>query len=159
MAKMRDDILKELAPGEEIPETELRARVEKRVDFETELFGEDSLLLRAIPSEWGNEDLRTRLRNLVDRLLSVSSPDNSLNDTSTAQTGSQLVWDETLFEALASEACHSAIRAGDVLDNSEAEALVDSLFKCQHPWNCPHGRPTVVRMPRARFEEWFQRRV
>jgi hypothetical protein len=39
MAKMRDDILKELGPGEEIPETELRARVEKRVDFETELFG------------------------------------------------------------------------------------------------------------------------
>jgi DNA mismatch repair ATPase MutL len=33
------------------------------------------------------------------------------------------------------------------------------LFECEHPWNCPHGRPTVVRVPRGKLEEWFLRRA
>ena len=41
----------------------------------------------------------------------------------------------------------------------ERTGLVAQLFRCEHPWNCPHGRPTVARVPRARFEEWFLRRI
>ncbi|MEK7691221.1 MAG: DNA mismatch repair protein MutL, partial [Bdellovibrionota bacterium] len=67
--------------------------------------------------------------------------------------------DSALFERLASEACHSAVRAGDRLSSFEAQALCRDLFLTENPWNCPHGRPTVVRLPSARFEEWFQRRV
>ena len=93
-----------------------------------------------------SHDFRTRLKNLVDRVL--------------AQEGDgQISMDESLFERLASEACHSAVRAGDRLETEEAAALIEQLFACEHPWNCPHGRPTVVEVPRARFEEWFQRRV
>ena len=91
-------------------------------------------------------DLRTRLKNLIEKCLLEDSRDHSLLD-------------ESLFEKLASEACHSAIRAGDRLEPEEVRALVADLFACEHPWNCPHGRPTFVRVPRARFEEWFQRRV
>jgi DNA mismatch repair protein MutL len=99
-----------------------------------------------VPPEWGTDELRPRLKNLVDRLREMETP-------------THLHLDEALFEKLASEACHSAVRAGDRLDPQIAAALVDQLFGCEHPWNCPHGRPTVVRVPRARFEEWFQRRV
>ena len=63
-----------------------------------------------------------------------------------------------LFEKLASEACHSAIRAGDHVDAFQAREIVAQLFSCRHAWNCPHGRPTVVRIPRGKLEEWFQRR-
>ncbi len=133
--------------------TELRARVETRLTwlaqmgFEAEIFGESSVLFRAIPAEWGASDLRTRLKNLVERLLA----EDSNND--------HPLLDESLFEKLASEACHSAVRAGDRLEPEEVQALASDLFECAHPWNCPHGRPTFVRVPRARFEEWFQRRV
>ncbi len=128
-----------------------------RLGFEAEVFGEDTLLFRGVPAEWGpgsGGDLRARLRNLVERVLAQDNPD----DMEPGKAPS-LEMDETLFEALASEACHSAIRAGDRLEREEAAALVEQLFDCEHPWNCPHGRPTVVRVPRARFEEWFQRRV
>lgn len=133
-------------------QTEYRTDLESRLPllsllgFETEIFGEDSLLFRSIPAEWGSQQLRTRLKSLVDRLLKT--------DCSTT-----LAWDESLFEKIASEACHSAIRAGDRLTAYEAKDLVDQLFQCEHAWNCPHGRPSVVKMPRARFEEWFLRRV
>jgi len=113
--------------------------------FECDIFGEESLLFRAIPSAWGTDDLRTRLKSLVERVLDSERPTHEL--------------DEALFEKLASEACHSSIRAGDALSPEQSRALVDDLFRCQHPWNCPHGRPTVARVPRGRFEEWFQRRV
>jgi DNA mismatch repair protein MutL len=115
--------------------------------FDAEVFGEESLLFRAVPPEWGTDELRARLKGLVERLLT----------TEAAEAGLHL--DEAVFEKLASEACHSAVRAGDRLDPQIAASLVEQLFACEHPWNCPHGRPTVVRVPRARFEEWFQRRV
>lgn len=113
--------------------------------FEVELFSEDTVLFRGIPPEWGNTQLRTRLKNLIERLISVE--------------GTSLGMDEALFEKLASEACHSAVRAGDHLEPLEAASIVEQLFKCEHPWNCPHGRPTLVKIPQARLEEWFIRRV
>ncbi len=130
--------------------SELEGRLEwlQRLGFEVEIFGEDRALVRAVPAEWGTDELRTRLKGLIDRTLEVS-----------AEAAGTLAFDESLFERLASEACHSAIRAGDRIGPVEAAALITEMFKCEHPWNCPHGRPTVARIPRARFEEWFQRRV
>lgn len=124
----------------------------EKLGFEAEIFGEESALFRAIPGEWGTDELRTRLKNLIDRVLSAEEAPNEA-------APKELAMDENLFERLASEACHSAIRAGDRIGIHEATALLDDLFRCEHPWNCPHGRPTVARIPRARFEEWFQRRV
>lgn len=119
-----------------------------QMGFEVEIFGDDTALFRAIPAEWGSQELRIRLKNLLDRVLSAE-----------ADTQGDLRLDESLFEKLASEACHSAVRAGDRLTREEAASLVEQLSACEHPWNCPHGRPSVVKVPRAKFEEWFLRRV
>ncbi len=118
-----------------------------RVGFEVEIFGEDTLVFRSVPSEWGTKQLKMRLRNLVDRVLNSDIP-------STPE-----LMDENIFEALASEACHSSIRGGDRLEPVEAQELVHQLFHCDHPWNCPHGRPTVVKVPQGKLEEWFQRKI
>ncbi|HTL11009.1 MAG TPA: DNA mismatch repair endonuclease MutL [Bdellovibrionota bacterium] len=121
----------------------------EKMGFEAEIFGEDSVLFRAVPSIWGTQDLRTRLGNLIERTL----------ETESRTQGGGLALDEALFEKLASEACRSSRRAGDRLGPEEARHLLDRLFDCAHPWNCPHGRPTVTRVPEARLEEWFLRRV
>ncbi len=143
---------------------ENRARIEARLPlleslgFEAELFGQadahEQLLFRAIPAEWGSANLRTRLLTLVEKLGALED-----SEIPSADAHRVLKLDEKLFEKLASEACHSAVRAGDRLDETTAHSIVEALFACEHPWNCPHGRPTVARVPRARFEEWFQRRV
>lgn len=125
----------------------------EKLGFEVEIFSEISVLFRGIPVEWGQDLLRVRLKNLVDRVLAESE------DTATGTLSPDLKMDEALFERLASEACHSAIRAGDTLDRTEALELVRMLFQCEHPWNCPHGRPTTARLPIGRFEEWFHRRI
>lgn len=150
---------------------ENRARIEARIPlltslgFEAEIFGggdsHEQLLFRAIPAEWGAANLRTRLLTLVEKLGSLEDDEIPRDDSGAAagETHRVLKLDEKLFEKLASEACHSAVRAGDRIDDATAHRIVEELFACEHPWNCPHGRPTVARVPRARFEEWFQRRV
>lgn len=134
-------------PVEERRELETRLPLLDSLGFETEVFGEGQLLFRSIPAEWGTANLRTRLFSLVEKLRGLENVSESLK------------LDERLFEKLASEACHSAVRAGDRLSEDAAQTIVESLMACTHPWNCPHGRPTVARVPRTRFEEWFQRRV
>jgi DNA mismatch repair protein MutL len=142
-------------PAEERATLEARLEWLTQLGFEAEVFGDDTALFRGVPAEWGlSRDLRTRLKNLVDRVLAQEASEPEPRPGLAA-----LNMDESLFEALASEACHSAVRAGDRLETEEAASLIDQLFRCEHPWNCPHGRPTVVKVPRARFEEWFQRRV
>ena len=132
--------------GEQRTDLEKRFGWIERIGFQVELFGEGSVVFRAVPAAWGQNSLKPRLKSLVERVLEV-------------ETENEISFDESLFERLASEACHSAVRAGDRLEPEESEALALSLTRCEHPWNCPHGRPTVVRIPRGRLEEWFQRRV
>jgi DNA mismatch repair protein MutL len=150
-------------PAEERGRLESRLGLLESLGFEAELFSENSLLFRAVPLEWGSFQLGIRLKGLVDRLLqwddTAPSEEGAPSKTTEAERAATLL-DSALFEKLASEACHSAIRAGDRLDPQLAQSITRELFEtCEHPWNCPHGRPTVVRVPRARFEEWFQRRV
>jgi DNA mismatch repair protein MutL len=134
-------------------QAELQARLPllTQLGFEAEIFGPGQLLFRAAPPEWGSQDLRMRLSGLTDRLLSLPA--------SELKAGESLLLDERLFEKLASEACRSSVRAGDRVEAWGAQALVEQLSRCEHPWNCPHGRPTVARVPRARFEDWFSRTV
>jgi DNA mismatch repair protein MutL len=113
--------------------------------FEVEAFSEESILFRAIPAVWGNLALAPRLKNLIERLI----------DTEVASKN--LTWDETLFEKIAMEACRSSFKAGDVVFESSALDLTQKLLECEHPGNCPHGRPTTVRISKTKVEEWFNR--
>ncbi|XP_065183825.1 uncharacterized protein LOC135814603 isoform X1 [Sycon ciliatum] len=50
----------------------------------------------------------------------------------------------TLTELLASLSCHSAIRFGDCLSKEECCELIKSLSKCNLPFQCAHGRPSII---------------
>ncbi len=117
--------------------------------FDWEPFGEEQILFRGVPGAWldagiHTQQLKMRLANLMERLLEEDQLD---------------LIDHSLFEKIASQSCHGAIRARDSISREQAIALVEDLFECEHPWNCPHGRPTTVRVPEPKLEEWFQRIV
>jgi DNA mismatch repair protein MutL len=142
-------LIPEAAPFPEERKAEVESWVKKlhEFGFDCEVFGDRALLFRGIPAEFGHENLRVRLKSLLERALEKENPTEALH------------WDEAVFEKLAMEACRSSVRAGDTIHPEQARQLASDLLACEHPWNCPHGRPTLVRMPEARFEEWFQRRV
>ncbi|KAL7859330.1 hypothetical protein SRHO_G00144770 [Serrasalmus rhombeus] len=50
----------------------------------------------------------------------------------------------TVHNVLASQACHGAIKFNDLLSKEECCSLVGSLASCQLPFQCAHGRPSIV---------------
>lgn len=117
------------------------------VGFEVDLIADDRAVVRGVPALWGNHALGPRLANLWARLQGEGPQDRDL------------AWDEVLFETTAMRACRSAVKAGDVLSAWAAHELIAQMLACDHPWNCPHGRPTTIEIEESKFEEWFQRTV
>lgn len=60
---------------------------------------------------------------------------------------------------LATMACKSAVKGGHAMSASEADALIGELLELENPYNCPHGRPTIIRMTRYELEKKFKRIV
>jgi DNA mismatch repair protein MutL len=62
-----------------------------------------------------------------------------------------------LEEIAAIFACKAAIKAGQPLKLEEMNSLVDKLFATRSPYCCPHGRPTMIRLPLAELARRFER--
>ena len=60
---------------------------------------------------------------------------------------------------LATMACKSAVKGGHAMSAAEADALIGELLELENPYNCPHGRPTIIRMTRYELEKKFKRIV
>ncbi len=54
-------------------------------------------------------------------------------------------------------ACKGAVKAGDLLDESEWHSLLEQLLKTENPFTCPHGRPIVIRLTTRQIEAGFLR--
>jgi DNA mismatch repair protein MutL len=54
-------------------------------------------------------------------------------------------------------ACRGAIKAGAVCTREQCEQLIRQLRNAQNPFTCPHGRPTMVIIPRKKLDEFFKR--
>ncbi len=73
--------------------------------------------------------------------------------------GTSFVFEDVLADMFATMACHSAIRAGQILSIPEMEALLDAMDEFPTTSYCPHGRPVFVRYPFTKLETDFFRRV
>jgi DNA mismatch repair protein MutL len=58
---------------------------------------------------------------------------------------------------LATMACHSAVRAGDLLNQGEMEEVIKRWLACELPWTCPHGRPIAHTISKNDLNKFFHR--
>ena len=72
----------------------------------------------------------------------------------TAATGAEMIW-----ERAASMSCKAAVKGNNELSFAEADKLIDELLKLENPYNCPHGRPTIVAISKYEMEKKFKRIV
>ena len=63
-------------------------------------------------------------------------------------------WEERIAIVIA---CHSAVRAGQVLTNDEMRELIRQLEQVDIPHTCPHGRPTLIHLSSAQLKKEFGR--
>lgn len=54
-------------------------------------------------------------------------------------------------------ACKKSVKANDYLSKLEIDYLLEDLEKCEKPFTCPHGRPTIVKFSKYEIEKWFKR--
>jgi DNA mismatch repair protein MutL len=112
----------------------------KAYGFEAEPFGDNTYLLRAVPSVLSQQD---PARSLVD-ILDLVSFEGLLRQH-----------EDVLAATIA---CHSAIRAGKSLTLAEMRALLEQLEVTDNPHTCPHGRPTLIHFSEYQMEREFGRR-
>jgi DNA mismatch repair protein MutL len=66
---------------------------------------------------------------------------------------------QLILEKVASMSCKAAVKGNHTLSLPEIEALIDELLTLENPYNCPHGRPTIISMSKYELEKKFKRIV
>lgn len=115
----------------------------RKYGFEIEPFGGREYCISAVP---------TNLYGFHEEELFLEMLDNLGGE------GEKDAFD--LFTArLATMACKSAVKGNHQMSALEADKLIDELLTLDNPYNCPHGRPTIIAMTKTEIEKKFKRIV
>lgn len=109
--------------------------------IELEEFGNNSLILRDLPTWMQQLDEEAFLQDLIDQWLKDEDIDES----------------KLRHLAIATMACHSSIRFHRSLTPAEMQQVIDDLGKCEQPFHCPHGRPTFICITDEQLTKQFLR--
>lgn len=115
----------------------------KGLGFEVEEFGGNEYALRGVPSDLYGCNEKEMFEAVLDELAQGVS-------------GGQM---SVVEEKIASMSCKAAVKGNNSLSLQEMEALLDQLLTLDNPYNCPHGRPTIISMSKYEIEKKFKRIV
>ncbi len=113
----------------------------KSIGFDVEQFGLNTYIIRAVPFIFDGTANPVFFTEIVDALS-----DGRIRD------GFELKQDK-----IATMSCKAAVKGNNVLNYQEAKALIEELLKLDNPFNCPHGRPTIIKMSKYEIEKKFKR--
>lgn len=111
--------------------------------FEIEAFGGREYALRSVPQDLYGCSERELFLAVLDEL------DQGVS------RGSYKV----IEEKIASMSCKAAVKGNNRLSYAEAQELIDELLTLDNPYNCPHGRPTIITMSQYELDKKFKRIV
>ncbi len=112
----------------------------RQAGVEVEAFGENTAIVKSVPSLIGQADVKTLVREILDGISDSGLPQ-----------------DEKRNRILVRMACRGAIKAHQSLGADEVKGLCRDLDSIPFASNCPHGRPVFVELPAAVIERMFKR--
>ena len=112
--------------------------------FEIEPFGGDTFAIKSVPAVLGEREIKTLVVEMVEKWI---------------ENGSGGVAEKAIDDSIKLMACHGSVRANQRLTDMEIKVMLEQLDACENPSNCPHGRPTWIKLDRAFFEKAFKRMV
>ena len=113
----------------------------RKLNISFEEFGVNTIVIRSHPKWLGDKDVVLKLRKIIEVILSTKE-------------FSKEKFNEKIAITLS---CKMAIKANDYISLEEASRLLDKLFTCDNPYNCPHGRPTIINYSYYELEKLFKR--
>ena len=111
--------------------------------FEIEPFGGREYSISAVPSSLLGMTEEDLFLEMLDHLTADGSKDAF----------------EIFASRLATMACKAAVKGNHSMSPQEADKLIDELLTLKNPYNCPHGRPTIIAMSKTEIEKKFKRIV
>ena len=115
----------------------------KTLGFEIESFGGREYSIRAVPQN---------LFGMTEQGFFIEVLDHLEEEPSSKTL-------DVLSDRMATMACKAAVKGNQKLSLRETEALIDELLQLENPYNCPHGRPTIISMTKYELEKKFKRIV
>ena len=111
--------------------------------FKIESFGEDSILVREVPSILGQSDVLLLIKDVAEELSII---------------GTHASVDEKINNVIATSACYGSVRAGRKLSIEEMNALLRKMEITPNSAQCNHGRPTSISLSLNDIENLFGRK-
>lgn len=125
----------------EIAELPAYQPVLEKLGFGIEAFGEDAVIVREVPYIFNGPLPSEFVAEMLDMLHS----------------GSRDAARDALIDKIAMMSCKAAVKGNTEMSFAEAEHLLKELFNSENPYNCPHGRPTVITFSEYEIEKKFKR--
>ncbi len=121
---------------------EIREELEK-IGFDIRPFGGSEVAIEAVPTELYRMNEKELLTDILDQY---------------AEEG-RVTTTDTVLARLASMSCKAAVKGNTKLSFAEAQKLIEELMSLENPYNCPHGRPTMIFMTKGEVEKRFKRQI
>lgn len=115
----------------------------EQMGFEIESFGGNEYAIRAVPVELYGASGKDMIMDIIDDLM--ENPGKISNDT--------------IKSRIATMACKAAVKGNKRMQPIEVKELIRELMTLDNPYNCPHGRPTMISMSQYELEKKFKRIV
>jgi len=109
--------------------------------FEVEEFGGSEYALRSVPVDLFGCNEKQMFLEVLDELAEMGLRGNLT----------------VVEEKIASMSCKAAVKGNQSISSKEMEELIDELLTLENPYNCPHGRPTIITMSKYEMEKRFKR--
>jgi DNA mismatch repair protein MutL len=130
--------------GSQVETLKAALEVLNSIGFDIADFGNNSVVITAIPTKFSNNDTEDLIKGI-------------LQDLETGVDFSKLEEIEDIVINYA--ACRGAIKFGQKLSISEMEALITEMEQIEHlQYSCPHGRPTTIVLSFHELEKQFKRK-
>lgn len=130
-----------LKPSDVTLFTNQKREILKLIGLEFEPFGYNAFKVVTIPTWIHREDEKEYVDDLVDMALHDDKVDEF----------------KLRKHAIATMACKASLKANMNCTMEEAGVMLERLFNCENPHNCPHGRPIIVKFTKYELEKLFKR--
>lgn len=121
----------------------------KRLGYDCDLFGEDTLLVRSVPILLGEPQNPDLLKAMIEENLFESDENIDANTAFSEKAKNKII----------TMACKAAIKGGQSLTHIEIRRLIENLMNLSNPYTCPHGRPIIMRLKEYELMKLFKRVV
>lgn len=107
-----------------------------------ELFGESSFRISSVPTWFNEVDANEYLKDVIEQVVNGNNKINLI---------------DLRINLISTMACKASLKANKLLSLMEMQFLLNDLLKCENPYTCPHGRPTMIIYSTNELDKLFKR--